>query len=198
MLGNINTQTLAVKKLLSDGNLSEAAVELASMEEAARDLYADVREAILGLRTTPHRDGGLIPALREYLDQYAETSGIETKLTVAADADCSRLAPSAEIQLMRIIQEALTNVRRHARATAAEVSFEREGDGLRVVVADDGRGFDRDRLGAAGRPRFGLQTMQERAQSVSGTFAVESGPGRGVRVVVRLPLGEAAVARVSA
>ncbi len=198
VLGYINTQTLAVKKLLSDGHLSEAAVELARMEEAARDLYADVREAILGLRTTPHRDGGLIPALREYLDHYSETSGIETKLTVAPDADCPRLAPSADIQLMRIIQEALTNVRKHARATATEVTFEREGDGLRVVVVDDGCGFDRDRLGAAGRPRFGLQTMQERAESVGGRFAVESEPGRGVRVVVHLPLGEAALAKVSA
>ncbi len=80
----------------------------------------------------------------------------------------------------------------------AEVTFEQERDGLRIVVADDGRGFDRDHLGAAGRPRFGLQTMRERAESVSGTFAVESTPGRGVNVVVHLPLGEAPVARVSA
>ncbi|MFQ5874113.1 MAG: sensor histidine kinase, partial [Dehalococcoidia bacterium] len=165
--------------------------ELTQMEEITRDLYADVREAILGLRTGPHRDGSLVPALREYLDSYRETSSIEAKLQVSSEAESLRLPLSTEIQLMRIIQEALSNVRKHAKATAVSIRFEQRDSGLEVLVADDGQGFDPTRLRSAGWPRFGLQTMQERAQAVGGTFTIETAPGKGTRIVVRIPLKEA-------
>ena len=189
VLGYINTQTLAVKKLISNNRIQEATEELTSLEETARDLYADVREGILGLRTSPHKNGGMIPALREYVESYAETSGIDTRLQISPDVEHPGLSPSVEIQLIRIVQEALSNVRRHAGAVAASVEFRRSGSNLEVEVADDGRGFDPAGTRSAGWPRFGLQTMRERAESVGGSFAIESAPGLGTRVIVRIPLG---------
>ena len=93
---------------------------------------------------------------------------------------------SVEIQVMRIVQEALTNTRKHAHATAASISFEQNSDGLLFTVADNGRGFDPARLPLTGWPRFGLQTMHERAEAVGGTLSIDSGPSRGTSIQVRI------------
>ncbi|MCH7706466.1 MAG: GAF domain-containing protein, partial [Chloroflexi bacterium] len=80
LLGYINTQTIAVRRLLSDKRYVESQEELTKMEEIARDLYADVREGILGLRTPALRRDGLIPALREYAERYTEMSGVRVEI----------------------------------------------------------------------------------------------------------------------
>lgn len=191
VLGYVITQTLALKKLLTDGQIGDARKDLADMQEITRSLYADVREGILGLRTSPHRDGGLLPALRAYVEQWEEASEVTATLKVSPEAACIHLAPAAEIQLMRIVQEALSNVRKHARATAVCISFEHNEQDLQVEVADNGQGFDPSRLRSAGWPRFGLQTMRERAESIGGTFSLATTSGEGTRVVVHIPLREA-------
>lgn len=188
LLGYINTQSLAVKKLLANQQLAEAHTELTKMEEITRDLYADVREGILGLRIAGRRNGGLLSALREYIQSYTEMSKVAVNLQVFPDAEKLRLAPSVEIQLMRIIQEALTNVRKHARATTAEIRFERLGPRIRVTIADNGQGFDTTRPPSRGWPRFGLQTMRERAEAVGGTLTIEAAPAQGTRIAVELPV----------
>jgi signal transduction histidine kinase len=189
VLGYINTQTLAVKKLLSNDRIGDATTELTSMEENARSLYADVREGILGLRTSPHANGGLFPGLDEYVGRYGEMSGIDATLHVAANAEGCHIRPSIETQLMRIVQEALSNVRKHAKATSVSVGFTRCENILEIEVTDDGQGFDPAGVRSSGWPRFGLQTMRERAESVGGSFAVTSAPGQGASIVVRVPLG---------
>lgn len=185
MVGYVNTQTLAVKKLLASGDRAEAERHLGEMERTAEKVCADVREAILGLRTSV---SGLLPSLRTYLADYGRLA--ETRVTLEASADVEALAlrASTETQLMRIVQEALSNVRRHACAGSATVRLETADGELTVEVADDGRGFDRDELLSAGWPRFGLDTMRERAEAIAGTFTIDSSPGRGTRVTVRVPV----------
>jgi signal transduction histidine kinase len=188
LLGYINTQTIAVRKMLSQGDLAEAREELAKMEDSVRGLYSDVREGILGLRTQAVHADGFLGTIREYVGRYSEMFGIRVAIKVSSVEVCAGLSQSAEIQLTRIIQEALTNVRKHARATQAAVTFQRSGNELCVTVADNGRGFDPSHPPSREWPRFGLQTMQERAQSFGGDLAVESAPGVGCRVSVRVPL----------
>jgi signal transduction histidine kinase len=91
--------------------------------------------------------------------------------------------------LLRIVQEALANVRKHAGARQVEVRIGAIPEGIEVVVADDGRGFDpgRDRASGDRMPHFGLATMRERAESVGGTLEVVSAHEEGTRVTVRLP-----------
>lgn len=158
------------------------------MEEIARNLYADVREAILGLRVVPKRKGGLIPSLREYAERYAEMSGIKVVINEATGTRFPKLNPSAEIQLIRIVQEALTNVRKHAKATSVVITFEGNGDDFCVTIADNGRGFDLNNLSPGGQPHFGLQVMKERAKAISGSFSIETCPGKGCQVSVLFPL----------
>jgi signal transduction histidine kinase len=90
---------------------------------------------------------------------------------------------------MRVVQEALTNVRKHSKASAVQVKFEPNGnDELRVIIADDGQGFEMDRPRLTGWPRFGLQTMRERAEAVGGALKIDSAAGKGTRVEIRVPL----------
>jgi len=197
VLGYINTQTLAIRKLLASGRTAEAEEQLRAMEEAARDVYTDVRASILGLRTSLVSRDGLVPSLRKYLEGYSKLAGAEVGLEVGEGAETLSLAPSTELQLMRIVQEALSNIRKHAKATSATVRLAAEGEALMVEVSDDGQGFDLDRPVRIGWPRFGLQTMRERAHALGGDLELVSSPGRGTRVIVRIPLAREEVADAS-
>jgi signal transduction histidine kinase len=186
VLGYINTQTLAIRTLLDSGQFEAAGESLASMEEASRHVNDDVRVAILGLRTGPRE--GLVTNLRAYLREYGLMGGAALRLEAAPQAELLRLPTSTELQLVRIVQEALSNVRKHAGATRATVSLDATTAELTVEIADDGRGFAHDRPVRTGWPHFGLQTMRERAGAIGGEFDVISSPGRGTSVLVRVPL----------
>jgi signal transduction histidine kinase len=190
VLGYVNTQAIAVKKFLSNGQVQEAEAELARLGEIARDLYGDVREGILGLRIAGGRQQGLLPAVRQYVERYMEMCQLPVEVMASPESESVALPLSTEIQLIRIIQEALANVRKHARATAATVSFEGRGPRLAVTIADNGQGFDLQHLPVTGWPRFGLRTMRERAEAVGGTLSIETSPGRGTRVQVFVPAFE--------
>jgi signal transduction histidine kinase len=127
--------------------------------------------------------------LREYLARWQEMSGISTSLTLDSSIV---LRASQELQLVRIVQEALTNVRKHARATHASIDLRRNGHDLVATIADNGQGFN---AGAPVRstefPQFGISTMRERAESIGGTLTVESAPGNGTTVRLRFPLHDA-------
>ena len=186
VLGYMNTQTQAVGKLLESGRVDEAREELRVMGTVSRDVYGDVREAIVGLRSVPQ---GLVPAIREYLARLPRSPGCAIELVVLGDAGDVALPPSTEIQLVRIVQEALSNVRKHAGAGRVHVLVDARDGEVGVEVVDDGAGFDPHRSDPTGWPRFGIQTMRERAQALGGSCAVVSSPGAGTRVVVRVPVG---------
>ncbi|HEX4930941.1 MAG TPA: ATP-binding protein, partial [Gaiellaceae bacterium] len=88
----------------------------------------------------------------------------------------------------RIVQEALSNVRKHAGASSVTVRLAADDGSLVLDVVDDGRGFDPEATVRTGWPRLGLQTMRERAESVGGTFALDAAPGGGTRLRVRVPI----------
>ncbi len=133
-------------------------------------------------------DRGLLAALRDYLDQWQGQSGVAVELiTEPATGFATRLSPNAEVQLLRIVQEALANVRKHAGARRANVRLA-EGDGFLVaIVEDDGSGFDPDALGRTTVPRFGLATMRERAEELGGSLELLRREGGGTLVRAVLP-----------
>jgi len=184
-LGYVNTQTLAIKKLLASGEGEKAQAEVAEMETTARQVYTDVREAILGLRTST---GGLLESIRSYVTRFDRLAGIDAHLEVDEQVETLPLPASTEIQLVRIVQEALANVRKHAGARSARVAIAAEDGELVVEVEDDGRGFDVEHRHRTGWPHFGLQTMRERAEAIGGRLELVSAPGEGTRIVVRVPL----------
>jgi len=191
VLGYINMQTHAIDKLLESGGTGEARAELARLDGVARDVYRDVREEILGLRVSLPRQG-LVPALRRYLSEYEPMMSAAIHFEVGPEVEPLELPPSTEIQLVRIVQEALSNVRKHAGAASVRVRLAAGADGLTVEIHDDGRGFDPERSEPTGWPRFGLRTMRERAQAIGGRFELSSQPGQGTHVAVLVPLPEPA------
>lgn len=202
VLGYVNTKAQATEALLGSGQTERAMAQLGQLSAASRAAYADVREGILGLRASLGESRGFLPTLRDYLTQWQEQSGVVAVLLTEPPEDFApRLSPNAEVQLLRIIQEALANVRKHASASRAVVRLVMEQGELVASVEDDGAGFDPEDLGRAMLPRFGLATMRERAEAIGGTLTITSRLGAGTIVAARipaepgLPAGESAGAR---
>jgi signal transduction histidine kinase len=145
-----------------------------------------VREGILSLRTSLHEDRGLADTLDEYVLLWQEQSGIKAELDADSLLD-GALPELAEVQLLRIVQEALTNVRKHAGATKVRVTIRRNGGEIVTTVADDGVGIAPKSRPTIGVPQFGMSTMRERAEALGGTLEVESKPQEGTTIIVRLP-----------
>jgi signal transduction histidine kinase len=174
-----------VESLAERRRFDELGVEVRALRAVGGEIYSDVREAIAELRTRPEPGPvELRRALTEYVAQFGDRTGIVTTCDASTiDAAEQDLAPTAEVQLLRIAQEALTNVRKHAGAVHAHVRFWREADVWYVVVHDDGVGFDPTAVVAdAGGRHVGITIMRERAESVGGHLEVHSQPGQGTEI----------------
>jgi signal transduction histidine kinase len=182
VLGYLSLQLQTLEVLVRQGNCARALAELAQARGNIREAQADVRENILSLRTTLSGQAGLVSALRQYVDEFGVQTGIQAAVVSDFNAEPS-LSPLAEAQLMRIAQEALTNVRKHAHARQVEIRLRLTPQRLYVTVADDGHGFC---VPAVGQGHFGLQTMRERAESVGGQLTVNSG-SEGTQLEAWLP-----------
>jgi signal transduction histidine kinase len=179
-----------VAALLDAGRAREAAAEVERLRGVADDLYADIRESIAALRTRVS-ERGLPATLRDELAAFEERHGVAVDLRGAELA--TGLPPSAEYQLLRVVQEALANVRKHAGAGRDLVAFARpEPDLLELTVGDDGRGFAPAAAAQGAARSFGLAMMRERVEGLGGALRVESAPGCGTRVIARVPLDSAA------
>jgi signal transduction histidine kinase len=162
--------------------------------EQAHDLIADATDRmyqlIHGLRPSVLDDLGLVAALRSHAQQVLQPAGI------AFDIDASelgqRLPPVVETALFRIHQEALTNILRHAQAERVQLRLVRENGAVTAEIRDDGVGFDPAASRGEGQSRqsYGLLGMQERAILLGGQVEIESQPGHGTRLQVRIPVSE--------
>jgi signal transduction histidine kinase len=199
VLGYLNLQVQTLDVLLQKGKMDSLSKELRHLREAVQTAHADVRENILSLRTTLAHETGLVSAMVEYIGEFSIQTGIKVQFLNQA-GDELELSSIAEVQLVCILQEALTNVRKHSQAGHVTVQIAREdGNGIgatghnsgtaafiHMIVEDDGKGFDLN----TSRRSFGLQTMRERAQSVGGDMTVTSWRGKGTQLELRLPCVE--------
>src|SRR5574337_1216022 len=188
VLGYVNTKSQAVEELLADGRIDEARSHLAELSTAARSVYVDVREAILGLTSPIAPERGLVGALEEYAQRYADASKLATVVEADQRARRLRLAPHVQAELYRIVQEALTNVRKHAAARRVRIGLAVDGEALRITVDDDGRGFDPAAPGPGAWPHLGIRSMKERAEGLGAEFQLTTRPEGGTRLRVSLPL----------
>jgi signal transduction histidine kinase len=196
VLGYVNTKSQAVDEMLADGRVAEARQQLGELAAAARSLYVDVREAILTLSSPVPPERGLAAALEEYAALYAESSKLAVRFEASPDAADAPVSAAVQAEVFRIAREALTNVRKHARAQRAGLSLARQDRELVLRIEDDGVGFDPELLtrGPERWPHFGLAGMRERAESVGGGILWRSRPGAGTVVELRVPVGGAASA----
>lgn len=182
-LGALGLELERVERSLAEGREAAAQESLRAARRAAADAYGGVREAIDGLRVAVIAPGGLAAALRDYAADFAQRTGLVVEC--AGPETGPELPPETALHLLRIAQEALTNVRRHAQAQRVWLRLAIVEDGLELSIADDGRGFD-PALPRKGH-HLGLATMRERARAVGATFTLATSPGQGTRVTVRLP-----------
>jgi signal transduction histidine kinase len=194
VLGYVNTKSQAATGLLDSGRVPEARAQIDELALAARSIYVDVREAILGLSSPVEPAGGLVAAIRDYADRFAEAS----KLAVRVDADPAAgaaLEPEVEDDLFRSVREALTNVRKHADAHRVGIRVRRADDRVVVEIQDDGRSIDLDAVvdGGSDWPHHGLVGMRERAAAAGGTVEWLQAGDHGTLVRLTAPLANAAL-----
>lgn len=154
--------------------LSDLISQVDEAKANAKDISVDLRPLLL-----EERD--LRPALEEYARKFADSTGIAVEVT--GENPGRQLSAEKKIALFRIMQEALTNCARHARASAVAVKFDAGPDRLLLSVSDDGVGIDLSGIGAR-RTGLGLLSMQERAEAIGGRWRIESTPGKGTRISV--------------
>jgi PAS domain S-box-containing protein len=166
---------------------SESAELIRKLRQLAKDISRDAHHLALELRPAALDDLGLAVAVSNYADDVARRAALDV------DVHCDlnvRLDPAIETTVYRVIQEALTNVVKHASAKRVSVILDRQDGAVRAIVEDDGVGFRPDRLIARDTPdaRLGLIGMRERAALVGGELQIESRPGGGTTLFVRVPM----------
>lgn len=188
VLAYVSMQAQAIRKYVHDGQGAVAEEQLTRLAETARESHTDIRESILSLKAGAGQEWRFFVVLQQYLDTFADHYGIRTELVIPAGLSEEAFEPDAGLQLLRVTQEALTNVRKHAQARRVEVRLEQQDGHLQIVVADDGCGFDPDRSIDGEHDHFGLTFMRERLAVIGGALAVHSQPGAGTQVVLTVPL----------
>jgi signal transduction histidine kinase len=151
-----------------------------------RRLSSEMHRLAWGMRPPILDDYGLDSALSSYLDDIAKSSGLQTDYQYTCPEPLGRLPARVEVTLYRVVQEAITNVLRHARANRASVVVLRQHQEVTLVVEDDGQGFDPARVPDN---RLGLRGIKERVSLLGGVCTVESKPGGGTTVWVKIPMG---------
>ena len=187
-MGFVSTQAQAIRKLLSKGETARADDCLARLVEVAQEADADIRDSIFGLRSLGSLEQGFVAAVEQYVQRFSKNYGIQVAFRVESAVSDDALGNAVEAQLLRIIQEALSNARKHAQARGVRVTLAAQDGCAQVVIEDDGQGFEPAEVSSNPGQRFGLRFMQERAEAVGGRLAIQSARDQGTRLVIQVPL----------
>jgi signal transduction histidine kinase len=181
--------------MIGAGDVDRGSEVLAKVRKELADEADALRALMSGLRPPVLEERGLMPALREAATRFGVEHGVDTELEGTLPRP---LSADLETLAYRVVQEALTNAAKHARASRVSISVEATTTSLRVEVEDDGRGFDSGMTREFLRQgRVGLASMRERVELANGTFVIRSTPGRGTSIVATLPVDAPAETRVT-
>jgi len=186
-VGQQLTAVLVALRTIEDaGSLEQARDHARAVRQIASGAMESTRRLARGLSSHDLTDLGLVPMVERLCDEMLTPTGIRCTLTCNIPAGV-RLAPAVESEVYRIIQEAVTNMQRHAQATSAAVRLSLNQDSLSVNLEDDGVGFDAS--GPAREPEsgIGLKGMRERVRLLDGTMRIRSSPGVGTSITVVVP-----------
>jgi signal transduction histidine kinase len=187
-LGYVNTKTLAVQLLLDKEQKEDAVRQLKQLEQAVQEQSVDVRASIVGLKLAVESGTGLAASLGEFCRQCNRISDLEIQFTASPGVEDVRLSPEVELHLLRIVQEAVSNIRKHSAAKRAQVALTLEESALVIVIRDSGIGFNPYTRSSDQMIRFGLQIMHERAKLIGSELSILSEADCGTTIRVRLEL----------
>ncbi len=185
VLAYVNTKSQVVREHVRQGRIEAALSHLDQLAAAARRIYAEQRARLLDLRALGNNESSTVEAISHHVRAWEDEAGLDVDLQLPSAVEAP---PEVELQLLRIVQEGLDNVRRHAQASRVRLALRQDTHGIRLELADDGVGFDPALPLARGEgPRFGLAAMRERAQAVGGSFEVTAAPGTGTVLHFEVP-----------
>lgn len=183
-MANVVIRSEFAERILGQGRVEEAKKELADLKETVRGTLGEIRKIIFDLRPMALDDLGLIPTLRKYIDDFTQRYPLHVEFITQGET--SRLPTSIEVVIFRMIQEAMNNVAKHAKASNVIVQLRFYKDRVTSMVKDDGIGFDNNKK--TRQPSFGIMGMKERMKLLDGEMTIESAPGEGTCVTFSIPL----------
>jgi len=177
-----------IENILKTNSVSAAVLnQIEQVKSFGTNALGELRQIISDLRPSQLDDLGLVPAIRWYIQNFQERTGIETTFNLRGEA--VRLLSEYETVLFRITQEALTNVAKHARASRVDILLEVYSDQLKLTIQDDGKGFDLDTVINESQPTgWGLMGISERTQLLGGHYNIMSASGQGTQIEIVVPL----------
>ena len=187
MMSNVVLKAEICERLI-DADPDKARMELQNLKKIMRDSLQDVRKIIYNLRPMSLDDLGLVPTLQRYVLTFQEETGISVSFITKGSQP--ELKPVISLTVFRIVQEALNNVVKHAKANTVVMQLEFLDESLRLFVYDDGVGFDTVRLNERNEDvssGFGLVSMRERIELLGGDMRISSEPGKGTRLNIIIP-----------
>lgn len=184
MMAHVVFRTEIAERLLTQ-DTDKAKQELHALKETVRSSLTEVRKIIFDLRPMVLDDLGLIPTLHKYLDNFKQRFNIVCDLKIIGRED--RLEPTMEVALFRLIQEALSNVGKHAQATEVVIRLEFSTDRVSISIQDNGVGFSYNLQELQDKSQFGLIGMRERVELLEGKMEIRSDSASGTRVMVTIP-----------
>ncbi|MCK9216773.1 MAG: sensor histidine kinase [Firmicutes bacterium] len=188
VLANVILKSELCEKLI-DIDKEKAKQELNIIKDTMRSSLKDVRKMIYDLRPMSLDDLGLVPTVEQLVDKFSKDTGIFAEFKIFGIAE--KLIPAIELTIFRIVQEALTNVMKHSRATIVSVKIEYLKKSIKLFISDNGIGFD-TKLNKMFNENngYGLLSMQERVELLNGKFEIISKPKEGTRIQVSIPINQ--------
>lgn len=186
LMANLVIKSELCERLI-DKNPDQVKLELNALKDLARVSLKDIRKIIYDLRPMSLDDLGLIPTVQRFIANYIEET--EQNVEMFVFGNIVTLNPIVELAAFRLIQESLNNVRKHAKARNIRVKLEFKEDSIKLVIRDDGKGFDKGNAKSRDLDGgYGLLSMKERVELLNGKLEVSSIPGKGTKIYASIPL----------
>ncbi|MCM3585183.1 sensor histidine kinase [Mesobacillus maritimus] len=187
MLANVMMRSDLIEKIYKERSGEEAMAEIRNLKVIVRSALYEVRRIIYDLRPMALDDLGLVPTLKKYLQTTEEYH--KTKIRFCYSGEVKRLPTKYEVAMFRLIQESVQNALKHAKASLIQVELEITESLAKIIIEDDGQGFD---LNTKKTQSFGLMGMKERVELLEGEIFIDSTIGSGTKVVIHVPLASQA------
>ncbi|MFD0696227.1 sensor histidine kinase [Paenibacillus sp. GCM10027628] len=188
-LANVVLRTEIAERMLGKQDIPSVKEELVDLKGQVRGGLEEVRKIIFNLRPMALDDLGIVPTLRKYVQDFEEKHRIRTQFNLVGKE--TRIPSGLEIAIFRLVQEALSNVIKHAKATFVSVELTLERDQVQIYVVDNGIGFDvmQTEQRIAKGNNFGLLGMRERVELLDGSMVLESEKDSGTKITMLIPIG---------